>query len=130
MDERKGTPELQRPPAAGWTFLRALGWLARGLGFAVRRRPRVALGVLSVLLLVAAIVPQLRLLGATSQPRAQVKTTPTATPTLAPADPHALDWIYDLHYVAETTYINDLMAHMSVDEKVGQLICSSSSMRR
>ena len=129
MDEREGPSELQRQPAAGLTFLQALGraarasWhVARGLGSAVRRRPRAALGVLSVLLLVAAIVPQLRLLGATSQPRAQVKTTPTATATLAPADPHALDWIHNLHNVAETAYTNDLMSHMSVDEKVGQLI--------
>src|SRR5689334_17388122 len=104
MDEHERPSELQRPPAAGRTFLRALGWTARagwrgarGLVPAVRRRPRTALGVLSVLLLVAAIAPQLHLLGATAQPRAQVTSTPTITPTLAPADPNALDWIHDLH---------------------------------
>jgi hypothetical protein len=82
----------------------------------------MALGILSVLLLVVAIIPQLRLLGASPQTRAQVKATPTATPTRAPADPHALDWIHNLHSAAETAYIDGLMAHMSVDEKVGQLI--------
>jgi beta-N-acetylhexosaminidase len=74
------------------------------------------------MLLVAAILPQLHLLGATSQPRAQITPSPTITPTLAPADPHALDWIHNLHTAAEAAYIDDLMAHMSVDEKIGQLI--------
>src|SRR5262249_47928744 len=81
-----------------------------------------ALVALSILLLIVAVVPQLRLLGAKAQPRAQVTATPAATATLAPADPHALDWINNLHSVAETAYIDDLMSHMSVDEKVGQLI--------
>jgi beta-N-acetylhexosaminidase len=77
---------------------------------------------LSALLLVVALAPQLRLLGASPRPHAQIELTPTATPTLAPADPHALDWIYALHSAAENATINDLMAHMSGDEKVGQLI--------
>lgn len=126
MDEREGTPALQ---PIGRTFLRALGWTARtgwrgmrGLGRVVRRRPRTVVGALSVLLLVVAIAPQLRLLGATSHPRAQVTPTPSVTPTLAPADPHALDWIYALHTAAENATIDDQMAHMSLDEKIGQLI--------
>ena len=129
MDEREGTPDLQRPPATRLTFPRALdgtartNWRgARGLGRTLRRRPRAALGALSVLLFIVALVPQLRLLGASPQARAQVTITPTITPTLAPADPHALDWIHNLHTAAETAYIDDLMSHMSVDEKVGQLI--------
>jgi beta-N-acetylhexosaminidase len=79
---------------------------------------------LGVLLLVIALVPQLRLLGAASQPRAQprAQVTPTATATLAPADPHALDWIHNLHTAGENAYVSAMMAHMSVDEKVGQLI--------
>jgi beta-N-acetylhexosaminidase len=110
-------------------FLRALGWTARsgwrsvrGLGRIARRRPRTMVGALSVLLLVVALAPQLRLLGAAPHPRAQVKPTPTVTPTLAPADSHALDWIYTLHTAAENATIDDQMAHMSLDEKIGQLI--------
>src|SRR4029434_8129971 len=99
MDERERTPELQRPRSAGLTFPRALGWMAlvgwrgaRGLGRTLRQRPRLALGVLSVLLLIVAFVPQLRLLGATPQPHPQVRITPTATPMLAPADPPSPPW--------------------------------------
>jgi beta-N-acetylhexosaminidase len=107
----------------GW--MARAGWSgARGLGRAARRRPRTAVGLLSVLLLVVAIAPQLRLagLGSAPRPRAQAKPTPTATPTLAPADPHALDWIRSLHSAAETATINDMLAHMSLDEEVGQLL--------
>jgi beta-N-acetylhexosaminidase len=130
MDATSESPTPSRVVSAGRAFARALGWTARtgwrgarGLGRSARRRPRMVVGVLSVVLLVVALAPQLRLLGASSHPRAQVRpVTPTATPTLASADPHALDWIRNLHSVAETAYINDMMAHMSVDEKVGQLI--------
>jgi beta-N-acetylhexosaminidase len=129
MDEREEAPAVERLRSAGRTLLRALGWTARaswrgarGLGRAARRRPRTAVGALSVLLLVVALAPQLRLLGAPAHPRALVTTTPTTMPTLAPADPHALDWIHNLHTVAENATIDDLMAHMSVDEKIGQLI--------
>jgi beta-N-acetylhexosaminidase len=95
---------------------------ARAIGRVARRRPQVALVALSVLLLTVAVVPQLRLLGAKAQPRAQATSTQVVTPTLAAADPHALDWIRNLHSVAETAYVDDLMSNMSVDEKVGQLI--------
>jgi beta-N-acetylhexosaminidase len=126
MDESEGAPEPQRPPSARSAPFGAVGRAGRRgtrrLVRMVRRRPRTALGLLSALLLVAALAPQLHLLGASPHPRTQVKPTPTATPTLAPADPHALDWIHNLHTVAETAYINDQMAHMSLDEKVGQLI--------
>lgn len=130
MDESEGAPEPQRALAAGRQPFRALGWLARSgwrgarrLGRAARRRPRTAVGVLSALLLVVALAPQLRLLGGAAHSHAQqVLPTPTATPTLAPADPHALDWIAALHSAAENATISDQMAHMSVDEKVGQLI--------
>jgi beta-N-acetylhexosaminidase len=129
MDATSDPSTPQRAPSTRRSFFRTLGWLAwtgwrgaRRIGRAARRRPRTAIGLLSALLLVVALAPQLRLLGASPHPHAQINPTPTATPTLAPADPHALDWIYALHSAAENATVNDLMAHMSVDEKVGQLI--------
>jgi len=58
--------------------------------------------------------------------------TPTAVPPTATAsatplptgtpDPHRLDWTNSLHTAAERAYVDSIIAHMSIDEEIGQMI--------
>ncbi len=91
-------------------------WLIRGM-----------LALNAFLLTVAVLVPAaygLSLIAPLGRPAGQRGTTgsqQTTTPTGTP-DPHTLGWAGTLHNAVATTYVNDLIAHMSLDEEVGQML--------
>ena len=90
-----------------------------------RRLPLAFAVVLVVVLLAVATVPLLQMLSAAQHPG--VGTTPTLTP-IAPIagqgtpDRHAFDWVAQVQNAAQVAYVNQMLSHMTLDEKIGQMI--------
>jgi len=111
-----------------WLAGRPLARAGRALG-AVRARPRTIAFFSALLLAVVVAIPLLgqispdRLLSFT---RTGAWPTPTATSAATPPtgtpDPHASDWMQSLHAAAERAYVDSLIAHMTLDEELGQMI--------
>jgi beta-N-acetylhexosaminidase len=90
----------------------------------LRRHPRVSLTVLALVLLALAAVPLLNQLAYAGHGTVAVQ-PPAATATALPQgtrDPHALDWVAAARNKAEIDYVNGLIAHMTLDEEIGQMI--------
>ncbi len=123
------------PAAAGarWIMPGALAGLARGArrvwrseGSAHPWLIRTLLGLNAALLVVAVLMPVVYAISAVTSPdrSAGLAGSASGQPT-APAgtpDPHGLAWTGALQNAAATTYVNDLIAHMSLDEEVGQML--------
>jgi beta-N-acetylhexosaminidase len=111
---------------------RALGSAGRALTQA-RPRPRVLVIATALLLALVATLPLFSTFAKGSLPFFALShaRTPTASATAAPSatpsptgtpDPHQLDWLSSLHSAAEVAYVNGIIAHMTVDEEIGQMI--------
>lgn len=96
---------------------------------ASRRLPLTFAALLVVLVLAVASVPLLQMLSSAQHPR--VGLTPTLTPTAPSSAPssaqgtsnrHAFDWIGQTQNAAEIAYVNQMLSHMTLDEKIGQMI--------
>jgi beta-N-acetylhexosaminidase len=57
-------------------------------------------------------------------PGARATALPTGTP-----DPHELAWMDTLHAQAERAYVDDLIAHMPLDDEIGQVLVSEFNGR-
>src|SRR5262249_1797765 len=91
----------------------------------VRTHPRLGFAVLVVILLAVAAVPLLNQLAYASHPTGKAQPTTAATATALPRgtpDPHGLDWIAAARNKAEVDYVNGIIAHMTLDEEIGQMI--------
>jgi beta-N-acetylhexosaminidase len=102
---------------------------ARGLSPLRSTRPRlpiVLVALLALLALAVAALPFLHLLGSASPTRpTTLLPTPTAMATLVPtATPggHASNWLGAVVSQAQVQYVDSLIAHMSLDEEIGQMI--------
>jgi len=119
-------------PFSAW--LRRLRHARDGAHGALAKSIRHRRTVVVVAILLAALtpVPLLHSLGGALLPSPQDLSTapglatPSATtlPTGTPgtADPHGLDWTTALQDTAQQAYVGDLIAHMSLDEEIGQML--------
>jgi len=109
-------------------------------GVRARLSRRLAAGVTAILLIVVVLVSVLSALARQSRPAALRSTPPTATAAATAAatatalsvgtpDPQRLAWIDALHAQAQQAYVDDLIAHMPLDEEIGQVLVSEFNSR-
>jgi beta-N-acetylhexosaminidase len=105
-------------------------------GVRARLSRRVAVGVTVILLIVVVLVSVLYALARQSRPAALRSTPPTATATATATelpsstpDAQRLAWIDALHAQAQQAYVDDLIAHMPLDEEIGQVLVSEFNGR-
>ncbi len=91
-------------------------WLIRGM-FALNALLLVMAALVPAVYGLSKIAPLGRPSGQQSATGPQQSATPSGTP-----DPHTLGWTGTLHDAVATAYINDLIARMSLDEEVGQML--------
>lgn len=132
------TPALSRPltpsptglpaPYAGRDVLGERRGKASGLWRAGRRQSplfRTLLLADVVLLLVAAVVPMVYTLAAVAPFNRAAPLASTGTSQVAPSgtpDPNGMAWTSALQEAAATTYVDNIIAHMSLDEEIGQML--------
>lgn len=89
------------------------------------RLPRAFPMVLVMLVLAVAVVPLLQMLAVSQHPDTGL--APSFTPTVPAAtqgtpDRHAFDWVAQAQNAAQVAYVNQMLSHMTLDEKIGQMI--------
>ncbi len=89
---------------------------------APRRFPLVLSGGIIALLLVVATVPILQMLSAAQRPGIGTSPVPSPVASHGTPDPHAFDWIAKSQSAAQVAYVNQMLSHMTLDEKIGQMI--------
>lgn len=107
---------LRRPWQRRWE---GVGRTASG------RLPLAFAGMLIVLLLVVATVPLLQMLSAAQRPGIGMNQLPSHSDLPASygtPDPHAFDWVAKAQNAAQVAYVNQMLSHMTLDEKIGQMI--------
>ncbi len=106
---------------------------ARAAGALQQYRQRLASSsnwrvvLISLLVVAAMALPVLYALASSPPPQRALPPsgTVTATPPLAPLstpDAHAGEWVHGAVSAAQLEYVNGLIAHMSLDEEIGQMI--------
>jgi beta-N-acetylhexosaminidase len=88
-------------------------------------RFRVLLSLVTALLIAVVLVPVVYALTLVGHPGTRGFALPsaTATPTASGTpDPQSLAWLNSLHNAAQVAYVDDLIAHMSLDEEIGQML--------
>lgn len=90
------------------------------------RGGRLAYALCTFLLLVTLSIPLLRQIALAQHPLPHTATAATSGPTTVPGQSGstvpALGWLDGATNAAELGYVNNLIAHMSLDEEIGQMI--------
>ncbi|MGZ3673614.1 MAG: glycoside hydrolase family 3 N-terminal domain-containing protein [Ktedonobacterales bacterium] len=115
---------VRTPVAATYSQQQSVGHAGRTVS-RPRRLPLTFAVLLVVLVLAVAIVPLLQMLSLAQRPH--VGLTPTLTPTAPSAaqgtpNRHAFDWVGQTQNAAQVAYVNQMLSHMTLDEKIGQMI--------
>ncbi|MGZ3679260.1 MAG: hypothetical protein ACXWQR_11925, partial [Ktedonobacterales bacterium] len=115
---------VRTPVAATYSQQQSVGHAGRTVS-RPRRLPLTFAVLLVVLVLAVAIVPLLQMLSLAQHPH--VGLTPTLTPTAPSAaqgtpNRHAFDWVGQTQNAAQVAYVNQMLSHMTLDEKIGQMI--------
>lgn len=90
-----------------------------------RRLPRAFAAVLVILVFAVIAVPFLQMLFSAPHPGTGLVSTLTPiVPSAAQSTPnrHVFDWVGQAQNAAQIAYVNQMLSHMTLDEKIGQMI--------